>query len=183
MTQNERQPLPNDKAEALERIERARAALEQAISALDEAQLLAPGPHEGWSIKDHLAHLATWEAGLAALLRKQHRYAAMGVEDVDEETALSSNADALNAVIYARTKGRSLAEVRDALRDAQNQLLEALAPLSEEDLRKTYSHYQPDEPGEDSGEPILRWIAGNSYGHYAEHQRWIEDLVETDTAD
>jgi len=182
MARNER-PLPEDKADALERIERARAALDQTIAALSEAQLVAPGPHEGWSVKDHLAHLATWEAGLAALLRKQHRYAAMGVDDVDEETALSSDADALNAIIYARTKNRSLADVRGALRDAQQLLLEALAALSEDDLRKTYSHYQPDEPGEDSGEPILGWIAGNSYDHYAEHQRWIEELIQTEAAD
>jgi len=183
MTHNEPQSLPKDKAEALARIDRARAALDQTIGAVSEAQLVAPGPYQGWSVKDHLAHLATWEAGLAALLRKQHRYAAMGLDDVDEETVLSSDADALNAIIYARTKNRSLADVRGALRDAQKQLLEALATVSNEDLRKTYSHYQPDEPGEDSGAPILEWIAGNSYDHYAEHQRWIEELIEPETAD
>ena len=50
---------------------------------------------------------------------------------------------------------------------------------SDADLRKTYSHYQPDEPGEDSGEPIMRWVAGNTYEHYAEHQEWIEALIKS----
>jgi hypothetical protein len=177
------QRLPKAKVELLERIERARAALDETTGARSEAQLVAPGPFEGWSVKDHLAHLAAWEAGLAALLRKEHRYAAMGVADVDEETALSSDADALNAIIHARTKDRSLADVRGALRDAQKRLLESLAALSDEDLRRTYSHYQTEEPGEDSGAPILRWIAGNSYDHYAEHQRWIEELLAGETAD
>jgi hypothetical protein len=31
-------------------------------------------------------------------------------------------------------------------------------------LLKTYSHYQPDEPGDDSGEAVLRWVVGNSSG-------------------
>lgn len=183
MTDRKPQPLPKNKTEVAAHLERARSALEQTIGALSEAQLVAPGPYEGWSVKDHLAHLATWEAGLAALLRKQDRYAAMGVDDIDKETALSSDADALNAIIYARTKDGSPAEVRGALRDAQEQLREALATLSDDDLWQTYSHYQPHEPGEDSGAPILRWIAGNGYDHYAEHQRWIEELIVIQTAD
>jgi hypothetical protein len=64
-----------------------------------------------------------------------------------------------------------------ALRDGQQQLLDALDGLTDADLFKTYSHYQPDEPGKDSGAPILGWIAGNTYAHYAEHQGWIQALV------
>ena len=168
------EPLPRDKAQLLERIQRARAALEQTISQLSAAQLVAPGPYEGWSVKDHLAHLAIWEQGLAALLQGRPRYAAM---HVDEETYLSADTDGLNAIIYQHNKDRSLAEVLAAFRQAHQQTLAALAGLTDADLFKTYSHYQPDEPGEDSGEPILRWIAGNTYEHYAEHQAWIQALV------
>ena len=56
-------------------------------------------------------------------------------------------------------------------------MLTTLAGLSDEDLFKTYSYYQPDEPGDDSGDPILNWIMGNTYEHYAEHQAWIEALL------
>ena len=168
------QPLPEDKAELLKRIGLARTALEETIRPLSDAKLVAPGPYEGWSVKDHLAHLATWEQGMAALLQQRPRYAAMGV---DEKTYLSADADGLNAVIYQNHKDRSPAEVRAALREAQHDLLAALAGLSDADLFRTYSHYQPDEPGKDSGEPILNWIAGNSYEHYAEHQVWIEAMI------
>ncbi len=171
---NESRSLPSDKTELLERIQRARAALEQTISRVSDAQLVAPGPSEAWSVKDHLAHLTTWEQGLAALLQGRPRYAAM---EVDEKTYLSADADGLNAIIYQRNKDRPLAEVLVAFRQAHEELLGALAALTDGDLFKTYSHYQPHEPGEDSGEPILRWIAGNTYEHYTEHQAWIQAVI------
>ena len=166
--------LPRDKPELLERIQQARAALEQTISQLSDGQLVAAGHASGWSVKDHLAHLTIWEQGLAALLQAQPRYAAM---HVDERTYVSADEDSLNALIYQRNKERSLAEVLAAFRQAHQQVLDALEGLTDADLFKTYSHYQPDEPGEDSGEPILKWVAGNTYEHYAEHHAWLQALV------
>jgi uncharacterized protein (TIGR03083 family) len=170
------QPLPKTKAELIERIDHARRALDVATAGLSEAQLTAPGLSGGWSVKDHLAHLGAWELGIAALLRKEPRYPAMGL---DGPPAPGEDADDLNKVIDERNKALSLEDVRSMLRDAQQGLLDALVPLSDEDLRKTYSHYQPDEPGDDSGEPIMRWIAGNTYEHYAEHLEWIGALVRS----
>jgi uncharacterized protein (TIGR03083 family) len=167
--------LPRDKAELLERIEQARAALDQTIAHLSDAQLVAPGPYEGWSVKDHLAHLAAWEQGIAALLQRRPRYAAMGV---DAPTNPTAGTDGINAVIYQRDKDRPLAEVLADFRQAQQALLAALAPLSDADLLKTYSHYQPDEPGKDSGAPILKWVASNTYEHYAEHVAWLVEHAQ-----
>ena len=50
---------PKSKAELLMRIRVARSELDLTVAGLDEAALAAPGP-EGWSVKDHLAHLAAW---------------------------------------------------------------------------------------------------------------------------
>ena len=174
LTDNESEALPRDRAELLERIQRTRAALERTIGQLSETQLAAPGAASGWSVKDHLAHLAVWEVSLTALLQRRPRYAAM---EVDEATYLRG-ADAINEVVYQRNKDRSLAEVLAAFRQAHDQLLDALGGLTDADLLKTYSHYQPDEPGEDSGEPILKWVAGNTYEHYAEHHAWLQALAE-----
>ena len=46
-----------------------------------------------------------------------------------------------------------------------------LSGLTDANLLKTYSYYQPDEPGEDSGSPIVGWITGNTYYHYDEQPR------------
>jgi hypothetical protein len=100
--------------------------------------------------------------------------------DTDSEQLIEAGAYegwSVNEIIYERTKDRSLADVRSDLGRAQQELLAALAGLTDADLQRTYSHYQPDEPGEDSGAPVLEWIAGNSYEHYEEHLEWIEALV------
>jgi hypothetical protein len=165
---------PQTKSELLARMAEARAPLEQAVSQLSEAQLTTVDIQSGWSIKHHLAHLAAWEIGIAALLQRRPRWEAMGL---DEATVASHETDDLNAIIYQQNKNRSLAEVRAYFHEAHQQMLMALASLSDEDLFKTYSYYQPDEPGDDSGDPILNWIIGNTYEHYAEHQAWIEALL------
>jgi len=77
---NQDESLPQNKAELLERIQRSRSALEGTLSALSEDQLRQAGP-SGWSIKDHLAHLATWELGIVELLRHRPRFAAMQIEE------------------------------------------------------------------------------------------------------
>jgi len=56
-------------------------------------------------------------------------------------------------------------------------LLELLAPMTDADLLKSYSHYQPDEPGDDDGRPASDVIYGNSAGHFAEHLGWIKSLA------
>ncbi len=172
--EDEQVAQPQDKAELLDRIERARASLDEVIDGLSAGQLSAPGSDGVWSVKDHLAHLAAWELGIAALLQHRPRYGAM---QLDEKTYLSTDTDGLNKIIYQQNKSRSLGEVRAAFRKAQRELLDVLGGLTDADLIKTYSHYQPDEHGEDSGAPIVSWIVGNSYNHYDEHRAWIKALV------
>jgi Mycothiol maleylpyruvate isomerase N-terminal domain len=89
--------MPQPRAALLPRIQQERAALEETISQLTAAEMTKPGPNGGWSVKDHLAHLAIWEKGVAALLEGRPRYAAMGFE---EATYLHTDLDGLNAIIH-----------------------------------------------------------------------------------
>ncbi|MGH8525634.1 MAG: ClbS/DfsB family four-helix bundle protein, partial [Gammaproteobacteria bacterium] len=127
----------------------------------------------GWTVKDHLAHLVTWEQGIIALLKHEPRYPAMGT---DLETVRDKNEDALNDFLRAPYETATLADVRDRLRKTHDELAAVVASLEPDALLRTYSHYQPDEPGTDSGEPVLRWVVGNSGGHYLEHLPWIQQL-------
>lgn len=167
-------PRPRDKAELLSRMRRSRAVLEETIGRLSEAQLTAPGPNGGWSAKDHLAHLTAWEQGMVALLQQRPRYPAMGL---DEAAMQGADEERINAMLYARGKERSLAEALATFRASSRQVIEAVAGLTDVDLFRTYSYFQPDEPGEDSGRPIIAWIIGNTYEHYDEHRAWIEELI------
>ena len=163
------------KADLLQHIRDSYQSLQQLISTWTDQQIVTPAGPDGWSIKDHLAHLATWERGQAAMLRREDRWAAMGLT---METAIKAeNTDAINKLLYAQNRDRTLAEVRAALQDAHQQLIKAVEKLTEADLRKTYSYYQPDEPGEDDGRSIVKFLIDNSYGHYEEHTPWIKALI------
>lgn len=171
MQSNQPEHLPT-KAELLERIAHGRAALEAMTGKLSDAQLTTPGK-DGWTIQDHLVHLAAWESGIAALLRHESRWQAMGVQDL----VRADDFDSINAKIRELHQQRTLQETRDYFRQTHLDLLAALGALSDADLLKPYAHYQPDAPRDGDANPILNWIAGNTFGHYEEHIEWIRAWV------
>src|SRR5437763_8987209 len=102
---------PVDRTALGERIRRSWDELQAAVGPLDDGLLIAPGP-EGWSAKDHLAHLVRWEEYLLAALEGRDIATALdlaGGQDRDE--------DAINAVLHERDAGRSAEEVRRLLAD------------------------------------------------------------------
>jgi hypothetical protein len=165
--------LPHDKAELLERIQRSRSTLEGALSSLNEEQLLQAGP-SGWSIKDHLAHLATWELGIVELLRHRPRFAAMQIE---EAITQGKSEEEINDLIYQRHAKLSLSEVMNEFRTAHQQMLQTLGRLADEDLFKPYLHYLP-EGSEGRQDPVINWIIGNTYEHFDEHHSYIRALLK-----
>ena len=170
---------PPTKAELMARIHRARSALEAAIAGASEAHLTAPGDPGGWSVKDHLAHLAIWEQSLLALLEGRSRSATIGIDAVTYET---TDIDGLNALLYEHHRDRPLAEVLDLFHRSHDQVLAALAPLTDVDLLRPYSHYQPDETPFNP-DPVVGWIAGNTFEHFEEHLAAIRSLLPTDASE
>src|SRR5688572_25512497 len=95
MTEHSHPALPTTKAELIDQLANGRKHLEELIASLSEDQLMRYGS-DGWSVKDHLAHLAMWEVGMAALLRKQPRWEAMGL---DREAVAQHDTHVMNAII------------------------------------------------------------------------------------
>jgi hypothetical protein len=160
------------KSELLERIHISRSALEETLGSLSEEQLTRHGP-EGWSIKDHLAHIAVWELGIVELLNRRPRFEAMGVE---EAISGGKDQDEINDLIYRRHAGLSLGEVLEMFQSSHRQMLKTLNTLSDDDLYKPYSSYVPDG-NDDRHEPVIGWIVGNTFGHFDEHHEYIKDLI------
>jgi len=162
---------PATVSELFLRMARGRAQLEEWIATLGAAKLSASGK-DGWAIKDHLAHLAAWEASTAALLRGESRYAAMGV---NLGKLAPNDFDAINRQIYDQHKDKSVEEILNFFHEAHVGLQNELAKMSDADLLKPYSDFAPNEKRDDSGNPILGWIAGNTFGHFEEHIGWIRE--------
>lgn len=164
------------KAELLRRIRESRAALERTVDRLSEAQLTTPGS-DGWSVKDHLAHVAAWEESLLALLEGRDRNVAIGIDPTTSASS-DSDVDAINAIVQRRSRERSLADVLATFHDSHARILTALDRLSDADLLRPYSHYQPNVQPHDP-RPVIGWIDGNTWDHYDEHSTWIGRLIES----
>jgi uncharacterized protein (TIGR03083 family) len=159
--------------EALREIRERRADLDALLERLTPRQMVTAGD-DGWTVKDHLTHLAAWEQSLVALLSGTSRHEALGVS---EET-YSSGFDAINEKVRESRAHLSLDDALAFYRTSHEEVLAAIARLSDGDLNRTYSSFQPSEPGKDSGAPIIGWIMGNTGEHYEEHIPWIRQIVE-----
>jgi hypothetical protein len=170
LTQAELDTLPSSKAELMDRIRRSHRALEKVINPLSPQQLSAPGPDQGWAIKDHLAHIAAWEQFmLKHYLQGMPPHEAMGV---DEATMQAADETGINDILYNRNRLYPVNEVLAELNLSYHETLSIIGDMTFADLMKARF---PDDPEKRS---VLTWVAGNTYGHYAEHTLWIKQLLE-----
>lgn len=167
---SEQDELPTSVEGLLGRMEAGRAGFYARLEGLSAEQLAAPITAGGWSVADHMAHIAVWMDGVREGLDGTDRWRAMGADGPPGAAGF----DALNERLRAPHAAKSPADARAMLDGAHERMAARLRTLSIEALRRPYSHYQPGEARDDAGEPYLNWIAGDTYGHYDEHGAWIE---------
>src|SRR3954453_11816459 len=160
------------KANLIERINGAWSTLEGGLTGSEEEALTTLGG-DGWSVKDHLAHLEAWERYLLPVLERRSPSTALGI---NLATIRSTEDDPLNELIREPTKTQPLAQVVADLRNTHDRLLAAIAALPEDDLERPAAHYQPDELADDP-DSIARWITHICDEHLREHVDWIQRLT------
>jgi len=163
------------KTELLAENARLWAALNAALERLTETQMTTLKDAQGWTVKDHLAHLAAWENSVIFFLQRKPRHLGLGV---DETTYFDEGFNAINDAIYQHNKTLTLAEALALLRSTHQQFLSLLQPLTDADLNRHYRDYLPEEPGEGQGPRVIALLDGNSASHFGEHLEWIEALVK-----
>jgi hypothetical protein len=164
----------HSKAELVGEIAGAWTDLNTALEGLTPAQMTEIRDAQGWTVKDHLLHMAAWARGVVGFLQGQPLHAGLGVE---EQLLLAGDEDATNAVLQEQGKDMSLADALTELRGVHNQLLKVIEPLSDDDLYRANSDFQPAASGERDERPVIGLIYGNSAHHWREHLKWIESLV------
>jgi hypothetical protein len=132
---------------------------------------------QGWTVKDHLVHLAAWERSMISFLQGSPRHEGLGVS---ADVYARDEYDEINETIYSATKDLTYEEAEAQLRSVHSELMRMLDPMSDEDLQKPYSHYLPDERRDDDS-PALDRLYGNTADHFREHLEWIRALVEGGT--
>jgi uncharacterized damage-inducible protein DinB len=142
--------VAEDREALLQHYRESRQRLLAAIDGLSDEQL-SERTLDGWSIKDHLAHLALWDdvrAGEVARISAGHAsaYRMDGQQD-----------EAYNALGYDLRADLSVDQVKWELTTTRQRLLDAIATASERGL-----------------DGSLYGEAGLVSGHEVQHTGWIE---------
>ncbi|MCK6580723.1 MAG: DinB family protein [Anaerolineae bacterium] len=162
--------LPANRAELLGNMETGWQRFMAHLRAMSDAVLTQPTDAAGWTIKDHVMHLAVWEGGVTALLDHAPRLKGMGVESV----TWADGIDAINGAIQQQHRDLPLADVLRAFEANHRRLIARVETLSEEDLQRPYRYYQPDSQRTD---PLVNALVHNTYAHYEEHLPWIDAIA------
>ncbi|MDX2161907.1 MAG: ClbS/DfsB family four-helix bundle protein [bacterium] len=166
-------------AELKRRIAAGWEALWAYLDSLTLEQITGPNDAAGWTVKDHVAHLAAWEDGIAALLAGKSRLEAM---NIDKAMWQQHDYDVMNAKIQADHRDLSWDDVKAHYQRVHERLNAALDALSDADLMRTIETYDVDrEPApfdaHDQDRWVIWYVVGNTFGHYEEHQPWMWAIV------
>ena len=154
------------KANLLASIRRDRARLDEIVAGLDDAAVAARGPDGGWSVKDHMAHIAAWERMIVAHLQDGSDARVAGM---DSESYGAATLDELNDHLHRLHRDAPAERVRDEFPAAHEAIVAFIERMPEDTLRAAY---WDDDP---SGRTVLEKIAGDTYLHYREHAGWISE--------
>lgn len=165
------------KDELLKRSEEQFNVYEQYLGRLSEQQLTELTDPTGWSVKDHLYHLALAEGSILTLLDRKPIYEYMGVD----LATYKQGDDAVNAVVQRRTRDLPPADVLDLLRRNHQQVMERIRATPESELQRPFNDYQS---GEDQREgSVMLALVNNTFHHYEEHLPWIVAILNADASE
>jgi hypothetical protein len=142
--------MVEDRGALIEHYRQMRAYLLAAIEGLSEQQMSEPSL-DGWSVKDHLAHLAFWDDLRTAEVTRISAGFESAWPHLDE-----AETEGLNQLTQRARKGLSVAQVRWELAASRERLLVAIMSASERGLDG--SHYRE---------------AGLRSTHEGAHTAWI----------
>lgn len=141
--------MPEDRNELIQHFERIREGLLAAFDGLPDEALIAP-EIDGWSVKDHLAHLGLWDDVRAS---EVERISA----GYDSAWRIEEGQDAIYSDLgYTLRRGLSLDQVRWELTTSHRRLLDAITSATARGLDSSLY-----------GEAALRST------HEEQHTAWI----------
>jgi len=148
-----------DKAEIVARIVSGRAAFDARVDTIPDAAFdRVPGP-SGWTAKDTLAHITSWEQRMIRWLEE----AARGEKPLIPEPGKTwADLDLINARALEIGRSQSSVQVRSDARHTHQRLLAAIDGLPDDASPEAWSLWR-------NRRPPWKLIAANTYEHYAHH--------------
>jgi hypothetical protein len=119
--------FPGMREEILEEIQAKRAEIEAIVDQLSEQQLTEARDDGGWSIKDHLAHIASWQKHGIAIVSGTRPYEGFGI---DAETYEQHDMHGINEILHERNKDRDLGDVLSDFRRTHEKVLTTIERMN-----------------------------------------------------
>ena len=145
--------MTDAKRELLEKDDRGWAAFRKVLDGLSPEQMAEPGYNGDWSVKDLMAHVASWFAE-AAMMLEQMRMGTYSRERLD--------VDGLNSQWFETWRDKDLSTVKTELMAARARMLEEWDRLPDVD------------------DEARRWFYESTAEHYEEHmprlREWVSEL-------
>jgi len=148
---------PRTKAEVLILMRQGRERLTGLLAKFSDAEKIALAVQDNWTVKDIMAHIASWESACARWIEAGAQGRDPGVPALTQTFV-----DTFNAENYARNRERALADVQAEFERANVELTAAVQSLPDDPDDAKYSVW---------GQYKAPWrlIGGNNFGHYEEH--------------
>jgi hypothetical protein len=145
------------KQQVIDKVNKGWIEFKDSIACMSENELLEPGKDGGWSVKDMIVHVRTWEEEtlkhLPTILKKQK---------VPRYKDLYGGIDAFNAMTHDANKTISLRSAVANLEDTHRRLISYLESVPEDQFKSDTRFY--------------RRLAADTYKHYPEHIQTIGDI-------
>jgi hypothetical protein len=110
----------------------------------------------GWTYRDLVAHVPAW---FDLTIDRLAKFRATG-----DTRGPGGEVDDINAAVVARTRGRDVLEILDGLDASMTKLLVEIEKLSDEQIHANDGW-------------VMAIVAGNTYGHFAEHHVELQAAV------
>lgn len=164
------------KADILKAIHEDHAVWEDLLATIPDARKTEPGLAGGWSVKDLIAHISTFERWTIEWLEPALEGKPPVWSDPDYDGTLEL--DEQNRRIYERNRGRPLNEVQREASEVHERMLAAIERIPEDivaaDIRefsRPVSNYYA------AGTTVWQAIDANAAEHYRHHtgdvRRWL----------
>jgi uncharacterized damage-inducible protein DinB len=130
-------PRPTTRDEVLANIRKARAELEASFAGLSEEQMTGPVTAGGWSIKDHLAHIAEYQRRALAVIAGRHQADGFGIDR--ERFEQFEDVHAVNEYLFQRNRDRALSDVIEDFRETHRLVEATVIQMTDADMRRELS--------------------------------------------
>lgn len=162
------------KAAMLAEIEASYLHFLEYLDGLTPEQWTGPTDAAGWTVKDHVSHLAAWAASMIAVIEKRPRWEGIGVSKPVWDS-IKDGYDEINAAIRQNHVEDSIEQARADFVSAHEGLMALIEPMSIEELSRPYADFQPWAVG--ASNPLYGYVRGNTGAHYVMHLEYIQKIL------